>query len=107
MVRIVKLDQKLKDLNRKLNGDRSLANRDFPTPPSVIGRVSTIVSGLWSSTSAPTQTQMSSLEIAKDQFESVYNDIKQISLQEIVEIEEAMEEAGAPWTPGRLPDWQK
>lgn len=107
MERIVKTEQQLKILNRKLNGDRSLASRDFETPPSITGRIYTIVYGLWSSTSAPTQTQINSLNVAKDQFEEVYNEIKTIALQDIAEIEKSLEEAGAAWTPGRLPEWKK
>ncbi len=85
----------------------SLAGRDFETPPSITGRVYTIVYGLWSSTSAPTQTQINSLDIAKDQFEEVYNEIKTITQQDIADIEKSLEDAGAAWTPGRLPEWNK
>jgi photosystem II stability/assembly factor-like uncharacterized protein len=105
--RIVKTDQQLKTLNRKLNGDQSLSSRDFETPPSITGRIYTIVYGLWSSTSAPTQTQITSFDIAKDQFEEVYDEIKTVTQQDIPEIEKSLEEAGASWTPGRLPEWNK
>lgn len=105
--RIVKTDQQLKILNRKLNGDRSLSKRDFETPPSITGRIYTIVYGLWSSTSAPTQTQITSLGIARDQFGEVYDQIKTITQQDIPGIEKSLEEAGAQWTPGRLPEWNK
>jgi photosystem II stability/assembly factor-like uncharacterized protein len=105
--RIVKTDQQLKVLNRKLNGDGSLSSRDFETPPSITGRIYTIVYGLWSSTSAPTQTQISSLDIAKNQFEEVYSEIKNITQLDIAGIEKSLEEAGAAWTPGRLPVWNK
>jgi hypothetical protein len=104
---IADLDQKLKELDRKLNGDKSLASRDFPTPPSIIGRIYTIVYGLWGSTSAPTQTQISSLRVAEKQFEAVYKDIRDIMQKDVVEIEKVLEESGAPWTPGRLPEWNK
>ena len=106
-ITIAALDQRLKDLDRKLNGDGSLASRDFPTPPSISNRIYTIVYGLWGSTSAPTQTQISSLNVAMNQFDEVYNEIKEIVQEDIKEIETAMEKAGAPWTPGRLPEWKK
>jgi hypothetical protein len=105
--RIVSLDQKLKDLNRLLNGDVSLSKREFPTPPSIMDRVNTIVYGLWQSSSAPTQTQISSLKIAKTQFREVYNRIKEITLKDVATIEADLERSGAPWTPGRLPEWKE
>lgn len=105
--RVASLDQRLKDLDRILNGDASLSNRDFPAAPSVMSRINTIVSGLWSSTSAPTQTQKASLETAMMEFEKAYADIREITDVEIREIESILEKSGAPWTPGRLPEWKK
>jgi hypothetical protein len=107
MENILILDLKLNDLKREINGDMSLSGRDFPIPPSILSRVNTIVYGLWSSTSAPTRTQFGSLEVARNEFEEVYIDIKKIYEKEIVEIESILEKAQAPWTPGRLPDWEK
>ena len=104
--KIIDLDAHLKDLNRKLNGDYSLQSREFPIPPSITSRINTIVNGLWSSTSAPTQTQKSSLNIAKKEFDGVYIAIKRI-VEELVDLESELEKAGAPWTPGRLPEWKK
>ncbi len=107
MVKITELDAHLKDLDRKLNGDKSLQNRDFPVPPSISSRINTIVNGLWRSTSAPTHTQKTSLSIAENQFEDVYTDIKRIVEIDMPELEAVLEKEGAPWTPGRLPEWKK
>lgn len=104
---IVDLDMKLKVLNRKLNGDASLSQREFPVPPSISERVNIIVSGIWNSNSAPTNTQISSLKIAEDLFDKVYRDIREIIESDLIQIESILEEAGAPWTPGRLPDWKR
>jgi photosystem II stability/assembly factor-like uncharacterized protein len=105
VTRIAGLDQRLKDIDRKLNGDYSLQRREFPVPPSISSRINTIVSGLWSSTSAPTETQRTSLEIAKNDFEDVYLEIKTITEKELAELEEILEKGKTPWTPGRLPEW--
>jgi len=107
LAKLAEIDQELKDIDRKLNGDRSLASREFPTPPSVTDRISTIVGGLWGSTSAPTKTQINSLEIAKNQFSEVYESIEEIRNVKIMEIERELEENEAPWSPGRLPEWKK
>jgi len=105
--KVAKLDQRLKEIDRKLNGDYSLQKREFPVPPSISSRINTIVNGLWRSTSAATETQKKSMEIIEKEFELVYLDIKQIIEVEFAELEEALEKGKAPWTPGRLPAWEK
>jgi hypothetical protein len=106
-LKVADIDQRLKDLDRKLNGDYSLTKREFPVPPSITARVNTIVNGLYLSTSAPTATQKSSLEIVKNDFNTVYSGIKKIAEEEMISLEKQLENAEAPWTPGRLPDWEK
>ncbi len=105
--RTAAIDNEIKDINRKLNGDRSLSSREFPVPPSVTSRIGTIINGLWSSTSAPTQTQRESLEIAENQFIEVYKSIRELAEDKIPALESDLERAGTPWTPGRLPEWDK
>jgi hypothetical protein len=47
---------------------------------------------------------MTSYDIAEKQFSPIYAEIKSIG-EELKKIEAAMEKSGAPYTPGRLPDW--
>jgi hypothetical protein len=104
---VAALEQRLIDIDRKLNGDRSLQSREFPVPPSISGRINTIVGGLWSSTSTPTTTQKNSLDLVRKEFKDVYVAIRQLAEVDIVKLETKLEEAGAPWTPGRLPAWKE
>ena len=104
---IAALQQRLIDIDRQLNGDRSLESREFPVPPSISGRINTIVGGLWSSTSSPTTTQKNSLNLVRKEFKEVYAAIRQLAEVDIVKLETKLEEAGAPWTPGRLPAWKE
>ena len=48
-----RIHEALADLRVELEGDRTIARRNEPTPPSIVGRVQRIVGGSWSSTSAP------------------------------------------------------
>jgi hypothetical protein len=107
LTQVSNIDQRLKDLNRKLNGDFSLTKHEFPVPPSISSRINTIVNGLYLSTSAPTTTQQSSLELVKKEFSSVYDAIRKIAQEDMKDLERKLERAETPWTPGRLPDWQK
>jgi len=105
--KVARLEMELKDVDRRLNGDRSLSRREFETPPSVSGRIETIVSGLWYSTSSPTRTQLESLQIAEKGFEEIYDNLKNGIIPKMKEIEEELEESGAPYTPGRLLEWKR
>jgi photosystem II stability/assembly factor-like uncharacterized protein len=107
LLKVTEMDQRLKDLDRKLNGDYSLNRREFPVPPSISSRINAIVNGLYLSTSNPTETQRSSLEIVKKDFGAVYAGIKKIVEEDMLNLENELENAGAPWTPGRLPGWEK
>ncbi len=99
------LEKRLNAVNIPLNGDASRARREFETTPSVNGRLGNIMYQLWNSTSGIPGDYMQSYAIAEKQFSPVYSEIKSIS-EELKKIEAAMEKSGAPYTPGRLPDWK-
>ena len=65
-----------------------------------------VVYGLWESSSAPTETMKQSYKVAGDLFGTIYPKIKQIGEDSIPSIERKLEKAGAPYTPGRLPEWK-
>lgn len=103
---IIDIEKRLSAVSILLNGDATLAKREFETPPSLNGRVQTITGALWNTTAAPTQTFMHSYDVAAKQFAPVLLEIKSIG-EEIKKIEELLEKNGAPYTPGRIPDWKK
>lgn len=103
--KIAMLEKRLTDINTKLNGDATAARREFETSPSINGRIGGISGALWSTTSAPTSTFINSYQAAARQFTPVCNELKSIA-QEIQKIEELLEASKAPYTPGRLPEWQ-
>ena len=90
-----------------LSGDRTIRSRAEPTPPSISQRVQGIVSGHWTSTSAPTETHRESYRIAGDQFEPVLDDLRTLIERDVRALEDDLDRAGAPWTPGRLPYWKR
>ena len=105
-MQLLTIDKKLADINTKLNGDASLAKREFETPPAINGRVGSIEYTLWNVTTAPTQTFINSFEIASSQFTEVLKSLKEVD-DEIIKIETILEQNNAPYTPGRLPVWKK
>lgn len=103
---ILAIDLKLAELNRKLNGDPLRSKYEGSSPTSVKDRVDLITSALWSTTSAPTTTFIKSYEAAADKFSNLSDSLKKID-QEIKAVELTLEKYGAPYTPGRFPEWKK
>jgi hypothetical protein len=69
--------------------------------------VDDVVSGHWTSTSAPTETHREAYRIAGDQLEPVLQDLRRLLAEDLPALEAKLDAAGAPWTPGRIPQWKK
>ena len=97
--------RRLDDLNTIFYGDRVLRRAEEATPPSLMERVNGVVSGHWASTSAPTATHRRGYEIASAQFGGVLEQLR-AAIRDLQALEARAEALGAPWTPGRLPEWK-
>jgi photosystem II stability/assembly factor-like uncharacterized protein len=100
------LNARLADLKIALSGDSTRASRNEPTPLAIADRVQRVVNGHWDVTSAPTTTQRDNYDIAAREFKPVLEKLRPLVLVDLVRLEAAAEAAGAPWTPGRVPEWQ-
>ena len=103
---VINIEKELDDFNRKLNGDPLRARYEGGTPTSVKDRVDLITSSLWTTTSAPTTTYIQSYDAAASQFDGLLSDLKSIDGQ-VKTLESQLEKYGAPYTPGRFPEWKK
>ena len=102
------LELRLMDLRERFSGDRTLPRRAEPAPPGILSRIQQIVFGHWSSTSAPTATHRQNYEIAAAEFSAMLDDLRALVEGDLVALEEKLEAAGAPWTPGRrVPRWRR
>jgi hypothetical protein len=90
-----------------LRGDRVMRGRNEPTPLSTVERVEAIVGSHWSATVAPTETSRQAYGIASEAFEKQLATLRALVETDLRALESAMEKAGAPWTPGRVPVWTK
>jgi len=90
-----------------LKEDPTRKKRNVPRPPTVLDRVAAIVDDQWLSSSAPTLTQERSYEIAAAEFAAILEELRGLDRYERQEVFPALERAGAPWTPGRIPDWRR
>jgi photosystem II stability/assembly factor-like uncharacterized protein len=103
--RAIALQNRLRDVQVVLTGDTTVARRSEPTPPSLVGRVQTIVYGQWMSTQAATATQRRGYEIVAGEFAKVLESLRTLVEVDLKALEGEAEAAGAPWTPGRVPRW--
>jgi photosystem II stability/assembly factor-like uncharacterized protein len=101
-----RLQTELDDIVVELSGDKTRENRNVFTPPSIAERVDRVVQSQWDTTSAPTQTMKNGYEWAADAFAIQLGRLKAFAA-DLEAFESQLEAAGAPWTPGRLPNWTK
>lgn len=95
------LEKRNDEVLRQLRGDTVLRAHDENTPPSISERVTGIIDSQRMSTAAPTGTQTQDFEISQTAFAGVLQQLKQLTEVEAKKLEQALEELGAPYTPGR------
>ena len=100
MKKVKSVEKQLGGIGIKLYGDRSLSKREYETYPGIRDRVSSAVWGMWRATSAPTQTNIDALKIARAEYEPVKVSLKQ-AIETIKGLEAEMDKYRAPYTPGR------
>ena len=71
---------------------------------SLNSRINSIVGGHWDSQSSVTGNYRNSYAIAEQQFGQALAELKGIAA-DLAKLEAELEAEGAPWTPGRIPDW--
>ena len=99
------LQQRLVDLNRVLSGDDSVASRNEPIPWTIAHRAATVYQDTLAFQSPAPAFYEDSYEIAAAQFEQALAELASLH-GDLDAFEKRMEQLGAPWTPGRVPDWE-
>jgi hypothetical protein len=95
------LGKRLAELQTRLWDDAARGRLNESTTPSISGRAGNAIWGYWNTRQEPTATMRQSLEIATTDFSVFRRDLSALIDAEIPALEEALEAAGAPWTPGR------
>lgn len=99
------LEQRNREILRALRGDIEIAKRQEPIPSSIGDRIDTIIEGERFSMQRPTQSDIDSYGIAAGEFADQLAKLHTLVDVDLAKLEKDMETAGAPWTPGRVPDW--
>ncbi len=95
----------LREIDEQLNGDPLLVMDEGQSRMSLKGRTDMIVSSLWSTTSGSTGTFERAYREAHESFGEVLAALRLVDAR-IRGLEDELEKAGAPYTPGRLPVWE-
>jgi hypothetical protein len=101
------LEQRNRDVLRALRGDIEIAKRNEPIPSSIGDRVNTVLEGERFSLARPTQSDVDSYAIASAEFGDQLAKLRTLVDVDLAKLEKETEAAGAPWTPGRVPEWSE
>jgi hypothetical protein len=99
------LEQQDRQILRALRGDQEIAKRNEPVPSSINDRVNSIIEGERFSLAKPTQSHIDQYNIAATEFGDTLARLRTLVEADLAKLEKDMEAAGAPWTPGRVPQW--
>jgi len=99
------LEQRDREILRALRGDAEMAKRSEPVATSIHDRVNSVMEGERFSLAKPTQSHIDSYNIAAAEFAEQLGKLHTLVEVDLTKLEKDMEAAGAPWTPGRVPEW--
>jgi photosystem II stability/assembly factor-like uncharacterized protein len=95
------------EILRSLRGDTELQKRNEAVPSSINDRVNAILEGERFSLAKPTQSHMDDYDVAAGEFAGELAKLHALVEVDLSKLEKDMEAAGAPWTPGRVPEWSE
>jgi len=99
------IEARNREILRALRGDAALAKRNEQVPTSINDRIQYVMEGERFSLTRPTQTYMDAYNIATGEFSEQLGRLRALVEVDLGKLEKYMEAAGAPWTPGRVPEW--
>ena len=101
------IEQRNREILVALRGDVEMAKRSEPISSSISDRVSSVMDGERFSLAKPTQSHIDSYNIAAAEFAEQLAKLHTLVEVDLTKLEKDMEAAGAPWTPGRVPEWSE
>jgi hypothetical protein len=102
----LKIEKELSDIELALIGDRVWHSHNEGIPASIQERVQAAASPARGTTGRPTRTALEQYQIASDALAVQIPKLRKLVGTDIKGLEKQLDAAGAPPTPGRLPDWK-
>ena len=103
--KIYEIERRMLAVGTAMGGDASLTRREFEALPGINGLINGIAYSLWNTTSGPNGNLEQAYMQVVQKFGAVHNEVKAVD-SELKTLEMQLEQSGAPYTPGRLPDWK-
>ncbi|MEO1245326.1 MAG: glycosyl hydrolase [Pseudomonadota bacterium] len=103
--RLRAIETRLDELAVLLSGDTSVASRNEPTPWSVTRRATVVYGLLLNVRSDVPAMYEDSYAVAADEFRDVLARLRSVEA-DLAALETELERLGAPYTPGRVPEWR-
>ena len=101
LTEVRQLDLELTDILEKFNGDPTKRQRNESSYPGFNARLRTMMQGAMGSSEGPTGTHMQQYDIVVEEYQSVSGKLNDLVEKKIPKLNKKLDEAGAPWTPGR------
>ena len=96
-----------REIQKQLTGDSVLRRRNEGTPPSLQERIEEVVDQQRYSIARPTRTQRDAYAIASEGLTDELGKLRKLIETDFKKVEAELERIGAPYTPGRLPEWKE
>jgi hypothetical protein len=97
---------RLADIGVALNGDNTVSSRNEPVAWSVSQRAGVVYQRLLNTRSSVPAMYEESYDVAASEFAEVVADLQAVG-RDLDALESRLESLGAPWTPGRMPDFKE
>ncbi len=96
------LEQRLAALRLRLQGSRRRNRTGDPGLVSINARMAVAELGTRNTTYGPTATHLMSYELSFKEFTALREELAQLVETDLKALEQKLDAAGLPWTPGRL-----
>ncbi len=109
LTKATEIELQLDDIRWTFYGQSPEASREenWPASPSINERVGALVYSHWGSTSRVSETQMQMYDILAEEFPPILDELRNIAEVKLKALEAELDAIGAPWTPGRMPEWSE
>jgi hypothetical protein len=107
ILKVRQLEVRLTQMKRAFTGDEVISKRNDIAPAAILTRLNSLTESFYSSFAGPTGTQQKAYQLAVDDFDVQYQELKKIAESELPALYKEMNAAGAPYIPGQMPEWKK
>ncbi|MFK7788213.1 MAG: glycosyl hydrolase, partial [Phycisphaeraceae bacterium] len=97
------MERRIAGMQERLSGNQRRGMANDQGPVSIERRLSVVQIGTGYSLHGPTPTHLESFAIAREALAGMTAELRELVLTDLPRLERALEDAGLPWTPGRVP----